>query len=99
MFDPLMGKKGSGWMDPKIAAIMARSLLASTCLAVFLLLVFVTGCSGIIDGNGFVNPNHLSNQEEEEALMEKDNIVSGFNRPEIDLAVPGKLETATLAMG
>jgi hypothetical protein len=68
-------------------------------LAIFLLLILITGCSGIIDGDGFVNPNHLTSQGKEETLMEKENIVSGFDRPEIDLAVPDKLETATLAMG
>ena len=80
-------------------SLMARSSMASVFLAVFLLFIFITGCSGMIDESGTVTPNHLTSQGEEENLMEKENIVSGVDRPEIDLTVPDKLETATLAMG
>jgi len=85
-------------MEPKFVTTKVRFISTSICLSVIFLTIFLSGCSKMPGGDATENLSHLKCSEGE-ALMENESSVSKMARPAIDLAVPDKLETATLAMG
>lgn len=86
------------FVEPKFVTTMVRFISTAICLSVFFLTIFLSGCSKMPGGNATENSSQLKCSEGE-AFMENENSVSKMARPAINLAVPDKLETATLAMG
>jgi hypothetical protein len=88
-----------GYNVPKLLIKMAWPVFIAFCMAVFLLMIFLTGCAAMNDGAFTEETAKLNCCEEVKTYMENENKVSKMARPAIDMAVPSELETATLAMG